>query len=136
MFNGTTYVTTKMKHTHNITNNITRHNHNNYEHNVINKVNTHIHHINNYDTDITYYNNNNNKPLNTHSYYNLYHDTFIFRNNDIISNSQHTDIINNITDTSTQTTNYSYENNIDNTKLATVKLNPTPSLNETYSWIP
>ena len=29
-------------------NNITRHNHNNYEHNVIKKVNKHIKHINSY----------------------------------------------------------------------------------------
>ena len=40
--------------TSNITNNITRHNHNNYDHNVIKKVHKHMKHINNYDTDINY----------------------------------------------------------------------------------
>ena len=35
-----------------ITNNSKRHNHNNYEHNV--KLNAHIKHINNYDTEISY----------------------------------------------------------------------------------
>ena len=34
-FNGNGYFTKKVEHTNNITNNITRHNHNNYEHNVI-----------------------------------------------------------------------------------------------------
>ena len=38
-----------------IANNITRHNHNNYEHNAIKKVHKHIKHINNYDTEINYY---------------------------------------------------------------------------------
>ena len=42
--------TEKNFNTSNITNNITRHNHNNYEHNVIKKVHKHIKHINNYDT--------------------------------------------------------------------------------------
>ena len=44
----------KIEHTSNITNNITRHNHNNYEHNAIN-VHTHTKHICNYDTEINYY---------------------------------------------------------------------------------
>ena len=39
------YYTKKNINTCNITNNITRHNHNNYEHNVIKKVHTHIKHI-------------------------------------------------------------------------------------------
>ena len=39
-----------------ITNNITRHNHNNYEHNVTKMINKHVRHINNYDTEIHYYN--------------------------------------------------------------------------------
>ena len=37
-FNDNSYFTKKTEHTHNITNNITRHSHNNYEHNVINKL--------------------------------------------------------------------------------------------------
>ena len=34
-FNDNTYLTKKIKHTNNITNNTTRHDHNNYEHNSI-----------------------------------------------------------------------------------------------------
>ena len=67
------YFTKKLEHTNNKPNNITGHNHNNYEHNVIKHVNTHIKHINNYDTDISYYNK---ESLNTNNYYNFYHDTF------------------------------------------------------------
>ena len=48
------YFTKKINNTSNITNNIARHNHNSYEHNVIKKVNKHIKHVNNYDTEITY----------------------------------------------------------------------------------
>ena len=36
-FNDNNYFTKKIEHNNNITNNITRHNHNNYEHNVIKK---------------------------------------------------------------------------------------------------
>ena len=42
------YYTKKNFNTSNITNNITRHSHNNYEHNVIKKVHKHLKHINNY----------------------------------------------------------------------------------------
>ena len=49
------YFTKKIEHNNNITNNITRHNHNNYEHNVIKRINKHIKHINNYDTEVNYY---------------------------------------------------------------------------------
>ena len=56
-----TIFTKNIEYTNNITNNITRHNHNNYEHNVIKKVNKHLKHINDYDTEINYYNNT---PLN------------------------------------------------------------------------
>ena len=100
------------------------------------KVNKRIHHINNYGTEI---NDTNKKSLNEHNYFNFYHDTFNFRNNDIPSNSQQTGITNNITETNTQTTNYidaSYFNNNNNNKIATVIVNPTPSLNEHYLWIP
>ena len=48
------YHTKKNFNTSNITNNTTRHNHNNYEHNVIKQVHKHITHIN-YDTEINYY---------------------------------------------------------------------------------
>ena len=40
-FNDNNYFAKKIEHTSNTINNITRHNHNNYEHNVINKVNKH-----------------------------------------------------------------------------------------------
>ena len=45
------YYTKKNFNTSNITNSITRHNHNNYEHNVIKEIHKHMKHINNYDTD-------------------------------------------------------------------------------------
>ena len=45
------YFTKKIKHTSNISNAITRHNHNNYEHNVINEDNKHIKHTSNYGTE-------------------------------------------------------------------------------------
>ena len=38
MFNDSYYFTKKTVHTNKITNNITRHNHNNFEHNVIKKL--------------------------------------------------------------------------------------------------
>ena len=44
-------ITLQRKHKNKTTNNITRHNHNNYEHNVIKKVHKHIKHINNYDAE-------------------------------------------------------------------------------------
>ena len=37
-FNGNNYFTKKKEHTNNTTNNITRHSHNKYEHNVIRKL--------------------------------------------------------------------------------------------------
>ena len=53
-----------------------------------------------------------------------------------ISNSQQTDITNNTIETNNQTTNYIDNNYLNNDKIATVVLNPTPSLNENYLWIP
>ena len=44
-FTDNTYFTKKIEHKHNTTNNITRHSHNNYEHNVIKQVNKHTKHI-------------------------------------------------------------------------------------------
>ena len=70
------YFTKKINNTSNITNNITRHNHNNYENNLIKKVNKHIKHLDNYDTEINCYNK---KTLNKNNYCNLYNDSFNFR---------------------------------------------------------
>ena len=64
---GNNYYSKKNFNTSNIKNNITRHNHNNYEHNLI-KVHKHIKHINNYGTEINYYSK---KPLNKKNYYNV-----------------------------------------------------------------
>ena len=71
----------------NITNKITRRNHNNYEHNVFKKVHKHITHINNYDTGIHYYSK---KSLNKKNYYNFYDDNFHLRKIENISPSQQT----------------------------------------------
>ena len=59
--------------TSNITNNITRHSHNNCEHHVIKNVHKHMKQINSYDTEISYYNK---KSLNKKQYYNFYHYNF------------------------------------------------------------
>ena len=67
------YFTKKIHNTSNITNNITRHNHNNYEHNVIQYVHKHTKHITNYDTEIKYYNK---KPHNKEQCFNFCHDNF------------------------------------------------------------
>ena len=95
--------TKKNFNTSKITNNITRHNHNNYEHNVIKQVHKHMKDINDYDTEISYYNK---KPLNNKQYYNVYHDNFNFRKIENIPLTQQTDITNNITETNNQTINY------------------------------
>ena len=95
-FNDNNYFTKKMEHTSNITDNITRHNHNNYAHNVIQKVNKHIKEFHNYDTEINYYNK---ISFNKKNHYYFYNDIFNFRKNEIISNSQQTDITNNIIET-------------------------------------
>ena len=101
----------KNNNTSNITNNITRHNHNNYEHNVIKNVHKHLKHINNYDTYINYYNK---KSPGKEQYYNFYHGNFNFRKIENISLTQQTDITNNITETNTQTINYVDDNYIKN----------------------
>ena len=97
-FNDNNYSTKKIEHTTNITNNITRHNHNNYEHNVIKKVHKHITHINNYGTELNYYSK---KSLNKKNYCNFYNDSFNFRKIENISLSQQTGITNNIIETET-----------------------------------
>ena len=89
--------------TSNITNNITRHNHNNYEHNVIKQVHKHIKNIRSYDTEITYYNK---KSLNKKQYHNFYHDSFNFRKIENIPLTQQTVITNNITEPNNQTITY------------------------------
>ena len=126
-------VTKKPENTNHTTINITRHNHNNYEHNVIKNINTYIKHIDNYDTDITYYNK---KSFNNNNYYNLYHDISNVRKNEHVSLSQQTDITNNIIETTTQTRTYIDDNYLNNNKIATVILHPTPSVNENYVWTP
>ena len=126
------YYIKKNINTRTITNNITRHSHNTYEHNVIKKVHKHIQHINNYDAEINYYNK---KSLNKNNYYNFYNDNFNFRKIENIRISQQTDITHNIAETNTQTINYVVNSYLNNKVAATI-VNPTPSLNENYSWIP
>ena len=75
-FNGNNYFTKIMEHTDITTNNITRHNHNNYEHNVTKKVYEHIRDINSFDTEVNYLKQ---KSLNKKNYYNFYHDIINFR---------------------------------------------------------
>ena len=99
---------------------------------MVRKIHKHIKHINNYDTEINYYNK---KTLNKKQYYNFYHDTFNFRKIENISVNQQTDIINNITETNNQTINYVDDNYIKKDKIATIILAPT-SLTATYLWIP
>ena len=65
-----------------------------------------------------------------------YNDIFNLRNNEILNNSQRTDITNNITETNTHTTNYIDDTYLNNNTIASVSVNPTPSLNEAYLWIP
>ena len=127
IYNGNSYFTKKTKHTNSITNNNTRHNHNNYEHNVIKKVHKHINHINNYDTGINYYSK---ESLNKKNYYNFYNYNFDFRKNENISPSQQTDITNNIPETNTETINHVDNNYLNNDKIATVIVNTIPSRNE------
>ena len=125
-FNATDnqYFTKKTNNTSTISNNITRHNHNNYEHYVIKHVHTHIKHINSYDAEINYYKKG---SLNKQQYCNIYHDNFNFRKIDNISLTQQTDTTNHIAETNSQTITYGDDNYLNNNKIATVILNPTPS---------
>ena len=68
--------------------------------------------------------------------YNPYNDTFNFRKIENISLSQQTHITNNITETNNQTINYIGNSYLNNDKIATIVLNPTPSLTDNYLWIP
>ena len=107
-----TYLTTEIAHIYN---------HNNYEHNVINKVNKHNMFIAMILEYIVIIRNHAIKEN-----HNFYHDTFNFRNNEL-SHSQQTDITNNLIETNTQTTNY-IEICLHNNIIATVIVNPTPPL--------
>ena len=108
------YYAKKINNTSNITNTITKHNHNNYEHNVIKKVNKHIKHINN-----------------------LYNDTFNFRKIENISLSRQTYIVNNITETNNQTISYIDDNFLNNNNIATVEINIGSDLTtDNYAWVP
>ena len=93
----------------------------------------HIKNINSYDAEINYYNK---KSLNKKQYYNFYHGNSNFRKIENISLTQQTDITNNITETNNQTITYIDNNYFNNDKVATITLNPTPSLTENYLWIP
>ena len=130
--NDNNYFTKKTEHTNNITNNTTRQNHNNYEHNVFKKVNRHMMHINNYDIG---------KITAIRNYLiKIIIKTFtlipLSLENKIISNPQQTDITNSLIEINTQTANYIGENYLNCNRKATVRLNPTPSLHEDYLWIP
>ena len=50
------HFTQKIEHTNNLTNNISRHSHNTYEHNAIKQVTKHMKHINDYGTEVNCYN--------------------------------------------------------------------------------
>jgi hypothetical protein len=116
----------KINNTSNITHNITKYINNNYENNIVKKIN------NDY-SDVIFHNK---KIHNKKNYYNFYNDTFNFRKIENISLSQQTDITNNIIETNQQTIDYIDNNYINNNNIATIILNPTPSLTDNYIWIP
>ena len=122
--NDKNYYTKKINNTSNITNNITRHIHDNHEHIVTKKIHNHIKHINNYDTEInySYYNK---KSFNKKNYYSFYNDIFNIRKIENISLAQQADI-----------KAYVGTNYINNDKIATIVVNPIPSLNDNYVWTP
>ena len=86
-------------------------------------------HINNYDTGINYYSK---KSLSKNNYFHFYNDNLDFRKIGNISLSQQNDITNNITETNTQTINYVDNSYLNNNKIATIIVNPTPSLTDNY----
>ena len=61
---------------------------------------------------------------------------FNFRKIENISLTQQADISNNITETNSQTITYVDNNYLNNDKIATNVVNPTPSLTDNYIWIP
>ena len=60
----------------------------------------------------------------------------IFRKYEHISLSQQAGITHSIIETNTQTTKYFDNNYSNNNNIATVILNPTPSINDNYLWTP
>ena len=130
---GNNYYTKKKFNASNITNNITRHNRNKYQHNVTKKVHGHIKHINNYGTEMNYYNK---KSFNKKQYCNFYHGSFNFKKNENISLTQQTDITHSIAEANNQTVTYVDNICPNSNKIATIILNPTPSLTDNYFWIP
>ena len=54
----------------------------------------------------------------------------------VISHSQQTGTINSITETSNQTINHTDNRYLNSTNIATVILNPTPSIQQNSLWIP
>ena len=110
---------------------MTRHNHNNYEHNVIKKY------INIERTLIPMIL----KKIITARKITVRriitsNGNLNFRKIENISLSQQTDITNNVIETNNQTTTYVDNNYLNNNKIATTIINPTPSLTENYLWIP
>ena len=89
-------------------------------------------HTSNYGTEVNYYNK---KSLNKKQYYNFHHGNFNFRKIENISLTQQPDITYNITETNNQTITYVDDNYLNNNKIATIILNPTPSLTDNYLWI-
>ena len=59
-----------------------------------------------------------------------------FRKIENISLSRQINITHNITETNTETIYYVVNNCSNNNKITTIIVNPTPSLNENYLWIP
>ena len=94
---------------------------------------THIGHINSFDTGIDHYSK---KSLNKKQYYNFFNENFPFRKIENILLTQQADITNNITETNNQTFTYVDNSYLNIDKIATIILNPTPSLTESYLWIP
>ena len=94
-------------------------------------MNKHIKHINNYGTEINYYS----KASLYKKSYKFCHGSFNFRKIENISLTQQTDVIHNTIENITQTINYVDNNYLNNNKIATIIVNPTPSLTENYLWI-
>ena len=129
---GNNYYSKKNFNTSNITNNIARHNHNTYEHHVIKHVHEHIKNINNYGIGINFHNK---KSLNKKQYYNFYHGNSNLRKIENIPLTQQTDITKSIAETSNQTITYVDNHYFNNDKIATIDVNPTPSLTDNCIWI-
>ena len=89
--------------------------------------------MNSYDTYINHYSK---ESSNNTNYYIFYNYKFNFRKIENISLSQQSDITNSTTEANTETINYVDNKYSNNDKIATVIVNPTPSLTENYLWIP